>query len=220
MNMRRLIILALLLFVPYFASQEASVPKVEIVAVKTMPIYFPSVYDSIRRWEGNYSNIKEDRGGETYGGITRRSFPDWYGWRFVDGEKQDLGIRYLPRHHRVEKAEMWVKDFYLDIWVKEGFYVIEDKDLAYFLFDTRIHHRFYYRYVNEVLEKMGEKQIELNSSKTGFAQSEWIDESINKIDAKEFVLRLMNRRMKLYYNIVLADRSQMKFLEGWLKRIG
>jgi lysozyme family protein len=34
--------------------------------------------------EGGYSNNSNDRGGETYCGISRVNFPDWPGWSYLD----------------------------------------------------------------------------------------------------------------------------------------
>lgn len=39
------------------------------------------------RWEGGYSNDPADPGGETYCGISRRSWPSWAGWSRVDAIK-------------------------------------------------------------------------------------------------------------------------------------
>lgn len=35
-------------------------------------------------WEGGYTNNPNDAGGETYAGISRKNFPMWLGWQFVD----------------------------------------------------------------------------------------------------------------------------------------
>lgn len=40
-------------------------------------------------FEGEYSNLSADRGGETYAGISRRWYPTWSGWSIVDAYKPD-----------------------------------------------------------------------------------------------------------------------------------
>jgi lysozyme family protein len=37
--------------------------------------------------EGGYVNDPQDNGGETYRGISRKNFPKWNGWAFVDTHK-------------------------------------------------------------------------------------------------------------------------------------
>ena len=40
------------------------------------------------KYEGGYVNDKDDRGGETYRGVSRRYHPNWSGWKIVDEYKQ------------------------------------------------------------------------------------------------------------------------------------
>lgn len=45
---------------------------------------FKAIYQHTRRHEGGYSNNPADRGGETFRGISRVSWPHWIGWLAVD----------------------------------------------------------------------------------------------------------------------------------------
>jgi len=45
---------------------------------------FKLFYAKLRKFEGGYVNDPDDRGGETYCGITRKNFPNWAGWAIVD----------------------------------------------------------------------------------------------------------------------------------------
>jgi len=42
--------------------------------------------------EGGYSNDIDDAGGETYAGISRNNFPDWYGWTIIDDLKDEINF--------------------------------------------------------------------------------------------------------------------------------
>lgn len=44
--------------------------------------------DHLLKWEGRYANDPDDAGGETYVGITRKNFPAWSGWAFLDAAKE------------------------------------------------------------------------------------------------------------------------------------
>lgn len=212
MFVKKLITLILSLLICTSASQEANLPLRERTTERvTIVAHFNAVYDSLRKWEGNYSNIPHDRGKETYGGITRRYNPDWYGWKYIDLEKSKYGGS-INRHHRVDNAELWVKDFYLDLWVKQGFNKIENFHLAYYLFDTRVNHNSSPRLINRVLIDMGYNRVEIRKNK------EWIGNWINGLDSEEFISKLSHERMKLYHWLVRKDKSQKDFLEGWTKR--
>lgn len=209
--MKKIMICILLAFVSIETDCLSKSNNVNIIEYKKVITHFNSVYDSLRKNEGNYSNIPEDLGKETYGGITKKYNKNWYGWKYIELEKKKNG-GILDRHYKVEKAELWVKDFYLDIWVKQGFYKINNFALAYYLFDTRIHHFTSPKLINRVLVDMGH-------SKVNITKDEWIEDWINNIDPQEFIQKLSQERVKLYYNIVKRNESQRKFLSGWLKRV-
>jgi len=40
--------------------------------------------------EGGYSNNPDDKGGETYKGISRKNWPKWGGWQIIDNTKKTL----------------------------------------------------------------------------------------------------------------------------------
>lgn len=170
--------------------------------------HFNYVYQEIRKIEGHYVNHPNDRGKETYGGISRRSFPGWFGWRYVDAAKP------LQRHDTVEQAEMWVKDWYLTRWVQGGFEIIEDRELALNLFDFYIHSspRTVELKVNRVLKgKFGCDQIRV--------QGEWVSNDFNRVPPREFILHLKIERLKLFNYLVTKDKTQLVFYVGWLRRL-
>jgi len=45
---------------------------------------FATAFSATMKNEGGYSNVKSDRGGETYMGISRVFWPSWTGWEIVD----------------------------------------------------------------------------------------------------------------------------------------
>ena len=168
---------------------------------------FNQVYQTIRSHEGNYVNHWADRGQETYGGISRRNFPDWQGWYVIDKAKP------LVRHDSVPRVEWLVKDWYLSRWVEGGFEKIEDYNLALNLFDFYIHsgRRTVEIKINRVLAKYGCEPISV--------QGEFIPDYINTLPPNEFILHLKIERLKLFNYLVTKDSSQMVFLRGWYKRI-
>ena len=60
---------------------------------------FDQAFNKVIKLEGGYSNYKEDRGGETYKGISRVFNPDWAGWKIIDKYKNQ--INFDTRFHQI-----------------------------------------------------------------------------------------------------------------------
>lgn len=201
-----------LILIVFFCFVGESLDR-EVLSFET-PILYPSkahhfnqVYAHIRSHEGNFVNHPRDRGGMTYGGIARKMNPDWEGWYIVDK------VRNKQRHDSIPSVEYYVKDFYLTIWVREGFENITDYELALNLFDFRIHSspKTVELFTNRVLVKMG-----CEPTKFG---PDWVDDRFNQVDPVEFILRLKIQRILLFNQIVTRHPDQMVFLRGWYRRI-
>ena len=84
--------------------------------------------------EGGYVNRADDRGGETYRGITRKWYKDWPGWAVIDSvsDKSTLAD-ILP-------LSIMVEEFYLhEFWDKIKGYALGHQGLADLQFDTAVH---------------------------------------------------------------------------------
>ena len=49
---------------------------------------FDIAYKRTAKFEGGYVNDPDDKGGETYFGIARKSNPQWLGWKIIDAQKK------------------------------------------------------------------------------------------------------------------------------------
>jgi hypothetical protein len=193
--MKRLIILMVLLL-PILGHAPAS-PRTSSVLVVRRFAEFAITYQKIRYYEGYYANDPADPGGKTYAGITYRWNPDWYGWRYIDFNK----IKY---NERVEACEIWILDYYLDIWVSEGFYKLKNQSVANYLFDMRVNNS-------------RKTTIKLCNKLKGVSvkyQEEWVTEKLDSIDLKG----LSRLRTNHYHNLVRNSPEKRKFLDGWLRR--
>jgi lysozyme family protein len=164
--------------------------------------------------EGYYAFHLNDRGRETYSGITRRWNPEWYGWRYIDSRKRDLNRKWtLPTNHQVEEADFWVLDYYVSIWVREGFDQLENQKVANYIFDFRINASVRsIRLVQETLVEMGEKVVitkEMDDSTI---------KALNRVNSKVFLRILKKHRIAYYSTIAKRDKSQSKFLKHWIYR--
>jgi len=168
---------------------------------------FMTVFSQIKAHEGAWVHDMNDKGGETYAGITRRWNPQWEGWQFVDEAKplkQCDSVGGLVPHY--------VLDYYLTIWVREGFYLIKDQQVANYLFDFRIHGTIGTKIITRVMKDMGAK-IEVTNDMT-----EDITRAANSLNKKLFLRKLQKSRIEFYRGIVKRDPSQRKFLSHWLYR--
>jgi len=49
---------------------------------------FTDAFKNVIGYEGGYTNLKGDKGGETYKGIARNFYPTWQGWNIIDNTKK------------------------------------------------------------------------------------------------------------------------------------
>lgn len=206
-----LIVILLLLFSNYAAERpierKSFVSKAEIRSLNLYSKFYPA-YQRIRYFEGNYTHQKHDKGGETYGGVPRKYNKKWYGWKYIDKNRKKLKQNYY-----IAEAEFWVLDYYLDIWVKEQFYLIRNQDVANYVFDFRINsYHSAIKRIQQILNDMGQK-VEITSE----MDINTID-AINRVDADVFLHKLKRSRIALYNKIVYRDTSQKIFYRTWVNR--
>lgn len=183
-------------------------------AIKTKP--FPEYADFrttlsyIKYHEGWYANYKDDKGKETYCGITRRYSPSWYGWRHIDAYKRNYGP--LAAHQYLPELDLWITDYYLDIWIKEGFYRLKNQKTADYLFDFRINAGMGAFLIKQTLREIGFKTNVDNK----LTEDDIL--LINKLNQARFLKKVKSKRVWLYTYLAKSDTTQKKWLKGWMKR--
>lgn len=98
---------------------------------------FKIAYKKTGGYEGFYSNVKNDRGGETYCGIARVFWPKWEGWKIVDDYKKSVGGTIKGGTEIKNPAlDKLVESFYkTNFWNTVGGDDIEDQATANTLYD-------------------------------------------------------------------------------------
>ena len=95
---------------------------------------FKTSYDKyIKPAEGGYSNVAQDKGGQTYAGITKKYFPNWQGWTVVDFYIKTKGEP--KRNSIIPGLTQLVEDFYLERWNSQRFGEIKSQPVTDILFD-------------------------------------------------------------------------------------
>lgn len=166
---------------------------------------FLSAYRIVRKNEGGYVNDPNDKGGETYCGISRNNYPDWKGWKIVDNEKP------LKKGALIDNAELegLVAQFYKQTqWdVMRGDF-ITSQEVATYIYDW---------FVNSKNKAIMRIQEVLGIEQTGNLRDKTLS-AINSMDEAELLKKIHERRLKFYSDHVELVKSDEKFLDGWNNR--
>src|SRR5438034_870259 len=99
---------------------------------------FKDAYKITMGAEGGYANDPDDRGGETYKGVSRRNFPQWKGWTIIDAAKKNAtGFdKTISVNTRLEIA---VQEFYkVEFWDVLSLDFVNNQAIANEMFDTAV----------------------------------------------------------------------------------
>lgn len=155
----------------------------------------------VLKHEGGYANVKGDAGGETYGGITRKNWPHWSGWQFVDAAKP------LRRNQRAPAADLLLEHFYREqYWQKIKGDLITDQRTAGFLLDF---------YVNSGYHAVKCVQKIVGSAQDGVVGPQTLAAINNTAGLFE---ELKQARIAFVQQVAKRGDNE-KFLAGWLRRI-
>ena len=99
---------------------------------------FDKEFDELILAEGGYVNDKDDAGGETYLGISRKNNPKWIGWEVIDEVKNKYGTKNITSRLKKDtaltnRAKLLYKQNYWDVLELDD---IPSQDIAHQLFDT------------------------------------------------------------------------------------
>lgn len=148
--------------------------------------------------EGGYklTNIKNDNGGQTYAGIARNRWSAWPGWVYVDRDE-------------VPPTQL-VRDFYqAKFWdAVKGDFILHQKT-AESLFDFAVN--------AGVKTAVKLAQIVAGVASDGVIGPKTL-EALNVIDEEDFRAKYALAKVARYAQIVTKDRTQGKFLLGWINR--
>lgn len=166
---------------------------------------FLIAYQNVLKWEGGY--CANDNGAEGYAGINRKYVPKWLGWYKIDQIKKQ---RRILNNEHLKELDLLVLDFYLTVWVREGYMNIEDQRIANYLFDFRNHGQVSIRISRLVLNNCG-FDLPVNHS----VDTSYID-ALNQVEPTLFLNLLKQQRIRYYERV--SPLSQGKYLNTWIQR--
>jgi len=174
--------------------------------------------------EGGYSCRKNDPGGETYRGISRRHHPRWTGWPLVDDRREEPDFPFNLEGFGFLRD--MVKLFYLDgFWYSIAGDDIAGQGIAEEVFDAAVNTgvRTAVRSLQEALNFLngdgasGEDLVE--DGRIGPKTLRALDERMKAGDDKYVLKILLLLRGNRYLELMRKSRTQEVFARGWLKRI-
>ena len=91
----------------------------------------------VLKHEGGYVNDPDDKGGETYKGVSRKNWSKWIGWQFIDGAKYKASFPKCLTD--IAALQDSVISFYKrNFWEPVGGDNIKDQDIANMLLDAAV----------------------------------------------------------------------------------
>lgn len=162
---------------------------------------FEKAFSATMAREGGYvlHTVEGYTGGMTYAGIARNKNPDWPGWKHVD-------------RGDVPPTEMVRKFYYTGYWVP----IRGDElryDIAASIFDFAVNSSAPGRPVTAV--KLAQQVAGVEPDGVIGPKSV---AALNAIPAEIFEAQFFVQKMRRYAEIVAKNRTQSKFLFGWLNR--
>lgn len=182
---------------------------------------YKQAYELLKSWENRktkkglivYSNIKEDKGGETVLGVARKIHPNLQIWNEVDKLTKEYGTKDLiTLSNKILEnkniTETVYDFFYKNYWLKAKCNIIENNDFACNVFLLSVNAGVK-RGVKTGQEACGITADGIIGKNT---LSAW-----KKAGLKE-AKRYTEIEIEYYKSLVEKDASQSKFINGWLRR--
>lgn len=175
----------------------------------TVDDFHMSILPYTLRFEGGYVNDQNDKGGETYRGISRKANPDWEGWQLLK--------RHLPLVRNDIVNDTQLNAAVAKLYYQKYFDFLQDVDshlVALFLFDFRVHGGF----TRAKLQQLLNDEFGCDLKVDGVIGPKSLA-AINAQDSRRLASAILNWRQRHLNGIVERDQSQAKFMKGWQRRI-
>ena len=197
---------------------------------------FLCAFDKLIGFEGAYSNNPNDRGGETWTGISRNNFPQWEGWPIIDRIKAQTDKTQLSKVLSGDSdLKKCVSQFYYQVfWMALNLDKIPVYAIAEEIFDTAVNQgaKTAARYFQQALNLLNNNQkIYSNILDDGYLG----DKTLRAYDAYmltanypgrsqdknvKTLLKVMNGlQFERYVEICRSSENQEVFFYGWMNRV-
>ena len=167
--------------------------------------------------EGGYANHRDDPGGETYRGITRRDHSGWMGWELIDSLK---GGDFPGNCSNANGLQGYVRSLYRREYWRPFLDDLTDDDIAIKLFDMAVNMgwkratKLTQNAVNYLTKRRSELEVD-----GGFGGK--TVRAVNACDPRDLMLALRGEHYVWYRGLVMSKRTTRfeTFARGWLRRV-
>lgn len=174
---------------------------------------FKIAFDITGIIEGQYANNINDKGGETVFGISRKFWPNWPGWVYID-EIKKTSHSILDINHAITQSIYPFRRLKLDFY-KQNFWDINKLDQVN---DQQVANNVYDIGVNSgvgTAAKMLQKAVGVVAD--GIIGSKTIV-AVNE-DSGHVIFDALNIMRREYYLNISTKPNQHQFLKSWLSRL-
>lgn len=184
-------------------------------------MHFNTAFRATMRHEGGYANDPDDKGGETYMGISRKHHPKWKGWQEIDRLKNTGNKK--PEIDNNKNLVPEVEEFYKkNYWDSIKLSKIASRDVAEELFDTAVNQgkTAAIKYLQRSLNVLNNNEKKYKDLEVDGKMGPKTIEAANSYMFPKILVKCINGlQFMRYYNLAQKDKTQEKFMLGWLKRV-
>lgn len=172
---------------------------------------FEQAYNLTMGAEGGYANNPNDRGGETYKGVSRKNHPNWTGWKTIDEVKATNPASLNAAVAQQAGLQAAIHNFYqLNYWDPNRTGEIDDQQLANQVFDTAVNSGT--GTAAKFLQQVAGVKVDMQIGPITLA-------AVNGADAKSIYTKFVDARRQFYERIIAANPSQKQFEKSWFSRL-
>lgn len=190
---------------------------------------FEIAYKLTNQIEGGYVNDPDDKGGETYRGISRKFNPNWVGWKIIDEVKLKyvgrIGVEFYQELDDNDELQEMINNFYRqEYWDKCKCDAIQNQPIANEIYDNAVNMGVersaeYLQRTLNILNRNSKKYEDIPvDQKIGLKTITALSVCIKHNGYKRVLNVLNGFQIKHYIELMEKNPTQEKYI-GWFDRV-
>lgn len=187
-------------------------------------VFFKSLQKLLKE-EGQYVNDKNDLGGESYNGISRKYYPYWEGWKIIDDAKEHFILSSPNFYNDIEKKgiSQLVRDFYrINYWNVLNCSEVENERIASQIFEMGVSlgvakAASLVQIAVNLMNYLSQDELKIDGN-IGIKTINLVNIYAEK-NANLLLKLLVLQQGDIYVDLATTNKSQRKFIHGWVNRL-